>query len=48
VLLVGIRKSLVELEKGIQGFVVMSSDLEEIFKCIFSGRVPAAWLKGEL
>lgn len=35
--------SLVELEKGIQGLVVMSTDLEEIFNCIFDARVPPMW-----
>lgn len=43
-----IKASLLDLEKGIQGFVVMSSELEEIFTCIFEGRVPPSWLKGEL
>uniref|UniRef100_A0A8D0HGT5 Dynein axonemal heavy chain 2 n=1 Tax=Sphenodon punctatus TaxID=8508 RepID=A0A8D0HGT5_SPHPU len=38
-----IRSSLVELEKGIQGLVVMSTDLEEIFNCIFDVRVPPMW-----
>uniref|UniRef100_A0ABM5EJD6 Dynein axonemal heavy chain 2 isoform X2 n=1 Tax=Pogona vitticeps TaxID=103695 RepID=A0ABM5EJD6_9SAUR len=38
-----IRSSLVELEKGIQGLVVMSTDLEEIFNCIFDARVPPMW-----
>ncbi|KAL7983009.1 hypothetical protein Chor_013615 [Crotalus horridus] len=38
-----ISSSLVELEKGIQGLVVMSTDLEEIFNCIFDARVPPMW-----
>ncbi|XP_053218034.1 dynein axonemal heavy chain 2 isoform X2 [Podarcis raffonei] len=38
-----INASLVELEKGIQGLVVMSTDLEEIFNCIFDARVPPMW-----
>ncbi|XP_043393066.1 dynein axonemal heavy chain 2 isoform X2 [Chelonia mydas] len=38
-----IRSSLVELEKGIQGLVVMSTTLEEIFNCIFDARVPPMW-----
>lgn len=45
-LLVSILKSLDDLEKGIKGLVVMSSGLEEIFNCIFEGRVPPVWLKG--
>ena len=40
-----IRKQLTELEKGIQGLVVMSADLEEIFNCVFDARVPAQWMK---
>ncbi|XP_054274165.1 dynein axonemal heavy chain 2 [Macrosteles quadrilineatus] len=44
-LLVTMRDSLEELQKGIQGLVVMSSTLEEIFNCMFEGRVPSAWLK---
>lgn len=32
-----------ELEKGIQGLVVMSTELEEIFNCIFDARVPPMW-----
>ncbi|XP_029769486.1 dynein heavy chain 2, axonemal [Terrapene carolina triunguis] len=38
-----IRSSLVELERGIQGLVVMSTTLEEIFNCIFDARVPPMW-----
>ncbi|XP_076804743.1 dynein axonemal heavy chain 2-like [Clavelina lepadiformis] len=37
------RTSLVDLEKGIQGLVLMSADLEETFQCIFEGRVPSMW-----
>uniref|UniRef100_H2ZI81 Dynein axonemal heavy chain 2 n=1 Tax=Ciona savignyi TaxID=51511 RepID=H2ZI81_CIOSA len=44
-LLVIMRQSLVDLEKGIQGLVLMSSDLEETFQCIFEGRVPSMWEK---
>lgn len=42
-----INSSLHDLQNGIKGLVVMSSDLEEIFVCIFEGRVPSTWLKGE-
>lgn len=38
--------SLDELQKAIKGLVVMSSELEEIFTCIFEARVPSQWLKG--
>ncbi|XP_045081518.1 dynein axonemal heavy chain 2 isoform X2 [Coregonus clupeaformis] len=40
-----IRSSLIELEKGIKGLVVMSSSLEETFHCIFDARVPPLWVK---
>ena len=40
-----IRERLVDLEKGIQGLVVMTMELENIFQCIFDGRVPPSWLK---
>ena len=43
VLLGSIKASLVELEKGIKGLVVMSSDLEEIFNCIHKAQVPPLW-----
>lgn len=45
ILLDDIYQSLIALQKGIQGLVVMSSDLEEIFKCIFEARVPTSWQK---
>lgn len=45
VLLATIRSSLVELEKGIKGLVVMSSDLEEVFTCIHNALVPPQWSK---
>ncbi|PVD19154.1 hypothetical protein C0Q70_21718 [Pomacea canaliculata] len=40
-----IRMSLTHLEKGIQGQVVMTLELESIFTCIYDGRVPPAWEK---
>lgn len=40
-----IKKSLIDLEKGIKGLVVMSSDLEETFNCIYDARVPPLWGK---
>ena len=45
ILLKTIKASLVELEKGIKGLVVMSSDLEEVFDCIHSAQVPTLWGK---
>ena len=40
-----LRQSCVQLQKGIKGLVVMSSDLDEMFNALYNGRVPAAWLK---
>ncbi|XP_063305793.1 dynein axonemal heavy chain 2 [Pelobates fuscus] len=40
-----IRSSLLDLEHGIQGLVVMSTELEEIFTCIHGARVPPLWGK---
>jgi dynein heavy chain len=45
ILLEDISQSLISLQKGIQGLVVMSSDLEEIYKCIYEARVPNSWQK---
>lgn len=39
------RSSLLDLERGIQGLVVMSTELEEIFTCIHDARVPPLWEK---
>ncbi|KAL7754402.1 hypothetical protein RI367_000383 [Sorochytrium milnesiophthora] len=44
-LLQSIRSSLAELQKGIRGIVVMSPNLEEIFACMFEGRIPPSWSK---
>ncbi|CAH1408276.1 unnamed protein product [Nezara viridula] len=44
-LLKSMRLSLINLQKGIQGVVVMDSELEEIFTCINEARIPSAWLK---
>ncbi len=30
----------------IQGTVVMTPDLEDVFICLFDGRIPSSWLKG--
>ena len=40
-----IREQLTELEKGIQGLVVMSTELEAVFKSIYDARVPPSWEK---
>ncbi|XP_065644391.1 dynein axonemal heavy chain 2 isoform X2 [Hydra vulgaris] len=44
-LLKTIKSSLTELQKGIKGFVVMSTDLEETFNYIFDAKVPPLWEK---
>jgi len=44
-LLSTMRVSLIDLDKGIQGLVLMSTDLEETFECIYEARVPAMWEK---
>lgn len=43
VLLENIRNSLVDLQLGIQGFVLMSADLEDTYECVFEARVPQTW-----
>jgi dynein heavy chain len=40
-----IRQQLTDLEKGIQGLVVMSTELEEVFQYIYDARVPPSWEK---
>ena len=40
-----IRQQLTDLERGIQGLVVMSTELEEVFTCIYDTRVPPSWEK---
>lgn len=37
------RRTLVALQKGIQGTVVITPELEQIFSALLLGRVPAAW-----
>ncbi|RZF38562.1 hypothetical protein LSTR_LSTR006157 [Laodelphax striatellus] len=44
-LLTIIRKSLITLQKAIKGLVVMSFDLEEVFKSMATGRIPIMWAK---
>ncbi|XP_072759448.1 dynein axonemal heavy chain 2 [Anoplolepis gracilipes] len=43
-LLIKTRDGLEELQRGIMGLVLMSRELEEIFECIYEGRVPSLWL----
>ncbi|PNH00452.1 Dynein-1-beta heavy chain, flagellar inner arm I1 complex, partial [Tetrabaena socialis] len=44
-LLVTVRRSCVELQRGIRGLVVMSADLDMVFDALYSAKVPAAWLR---
>lgn len=39
------RNSLEDLQNGIKGLVLMSPELEDIFTCIYEGRVPSGWLR---
>lgn len=32
-----------DLLKSIEGLIVMSAELDELFKCIYEGRLPHAW-----
>eukprot|EP01138_Halocafeteria_seosinensis_P001392 gb/GECG01001428.1/.p1 GENE.gb/GECG01001428.1/~~gb/GECG01001428.1/.p1 ORF type:complete len:4689 (+),score=693.48 gb/GECG01001428.1/:1-14067(+) len=43
ILLRTIKTSLVDLQKGIQGLVVITSDLEQIFNALLDAKVPEAW-----
>lgn len=45
-LLKAARKGLVELQKGINGFVVMTDELDEMFYSMLLGQVPNVWKKG--
>lgn len=41
------KQGLVELQKGINGFVVMTDELEEMFNSMLLGQVPNVWKKGK-
>ena len=45
ILLDEMRASLISLEKGVHGLVVMTVELENTFNCIYDGRVPPGWAK---
>eukprot|EP01119_Soliformovum_irregulare_P016871 TRINITY_DN4946_c0_g1_i1.p1 TRINITY_DN4946_c0_g1~~TRINITY_DN4946_c0_g1_i1.p1 ORF type:complete len:2093 (-),score=654.99 TRINITY_DN4946_c0_g1_i1:1564-7461(-) len=38
-----IRKSLIDLQKGIKGLIVMTPELDEAFTCLFDSKVPPLW-----
>jgi dynein heavy chain len=42
-LLKALQRTLTSLELGVQGLVVITSELEEIFNSLLLGRVPSAW-----
>lgn len=44
-LLSTVKTSLVNLDKAIDGFLVMSADLEEVYNCVFDNKVPDIWHK---
>ncbi|KAI5057584.1 hypothetical protein GOP47_0027599 [Adiantum capillus-veneris] len=45
ILLKHIRESCMSLQKGLQGLVVMSLELETMYKALSEGKVPARWIK---
>eukprot|EP00854_Cymbomonas_tetramitiformis_P005380 gene5380-6528_t len=45
ILLNRIRSQCAELQKGIKGLVVMSSDLDQIFDALANARIPPSWNK---
>lgn len=40
-----VRSTLANVDKAIDGFLVMSSDLEDVYNCVFDNRVPDVWHK---
>lgn len=44
-LLTVIRTSLHNLGKAVKGLAIMSSDLEEVARAMFNGKVPDMWLR---
>lgn len=44
-LLVVIRSSLINLGKAVKGLALMSSELDQVGRALYDGKVPALWLK---
>lgn len=40
-----IRTSLVELDRAVRGLALMSTDLDDLGRSLFDGKVPAMWLR---
>ena len=44
-LVIIVRTTLINVQKAIKGLVVMTPDLDEVFKSMLIGKVPAVWAK---
>lgn len=38
-----VKKSLLDLQKGLKGLVVISPEIEQVFEALFAGKVPSLW-----
>jgi dynein heavy chain, axonemal len=43
VLLVKVKRQLVQLDQGIRGLVLISEELEAVMEALFEGKVPDSW-----